>query len=138
MKKPLPVSATSPLALYVMTETTEGLTRRMSSGSESCARALAAKKKRARSASHGGSLRFNIFRAFFSKRVGRAWSLLGLVRRDSTGETQRRLSRRAASGGRRRRANNYDLIFCEVNHFVTKLCRGKKSPAFLCDLREYF
>src|SRR2546423_15414909 len=98
MKKPLPVSATSPLALYVMTETTEGLTRRMSSGSESSAFALAAKKKRARSASHGGSLRFNIFRAFFSKRVGRAWSLLGLVRRDSTGETQRRLSRPGGVG----------------------------------------
>src|SRR5436305_1252665 len=77
MKKPLPVSATSPAALYVMTETTEGLTRRMSSGSESSALALAAKKKRARSASHGGSLRFNIFRAFFSKRVGRTLGLLG-------------------------------------------------------------
>src|SRR5205085_3536319 len=29
----------------------------------------------------------------------------------------------AASGGRRRRANNYDLIFCEVKYFMTKLCR---------------
>src|SRR5215207_3524677 len=53
-----------------MTETTEGLTRRMSSGSDSpSARAVAAaKKKRATSASHGGSLRFNISGAFFSKK----------------------------------------------------------------------
>src|SRR5215204_3946370 len=54
-----------------MTETTEGLTRRISSGSDSpcaCAGGAAAKKRRARSASHGGSLRFNIAGAFVSKR----------------------------------------------------------------------
>src|ERR1044072_9537010 len=62
-----------------MTETTEGLTRRMSSGSDSfcaCADAVA-KKKRATSASPGRSVRFNISGAFFSKKEFGARGMLG-------------------------------------------------------------
>src|SRR5579885_686886 len=106
-----------------MTETTEGLTRRMSSGSESSARALAAKRKRiAGSASQGDSLRFNIFRAFFSRKIVRARNFSAHTGRGSTVETQQRLLRRAASGGRGRRFRDYDLIFREVNRIVTEMC----------------
>src|SRR3712207_3094202 len=83
-----------------MTETTEGLTRRMSSGSDSpWARAVAARqKKRATSASHGGSLRINIWGAFFSKRGSEPETFKGPAGRGSTGETQL-LSDAARFGG---------------------------------------
>src|SRR5918999_6064632 len=88
-----------------MTETTEGLTRRMSSGgdSEPCARAAGAeqKKKRATSASHGGSLRFNISGAFFSKKDLEPEAFNGSVGEASNGRNlsalvPRRKTRRSA------------------------------------------
>src|SRR5205085_6037363 len=109
----------------VITETTEGLTRRTSSGSDSsAAEADAAKAKRASSASHGGSLRF-IFRAFFSKRIDRALTCSAL----SGGVFKRRnpariLAAPTASGGHRRPKGNYDGIFGEVKYFMTELCRA--------------
>src|ERR1700759_1788701 len=108
-----------------MTETTEGLTRRMSSGSESSARALAAKRtSRAGSASQRGSLRFNIFRTFFSRKIGRA-------RNFSAHQVREAFKRQKPNANicvvrrrecRRRRLSDYDLIFREVNRFVTELC----------------
>src|SRR5947209_20598147 len=107
-----------------MTETTEGLTRRTSSGSDSSAAgAGAAKTKRASSASHGGSLRFNIFRAFFSKGLIEPW-LAWLFREGfSTGETQLRCSLPRPASGAVGVTDDYAVIFGEVNRFVTKLCR---------------
>src|ERR1051326_7484290 len=106
-----------------MTETTEGLTRRMSSGSESSARALAAKMKRmAGSASQGDSLRFNIFRAFFSKRLFEPETSRLIQGGVQTSKPNLRRRRRAASGGRGRRFRDYDLISREVNLIVTEMC----------------
>src|SRR5215207_11457412 len=83
-----------------MTETTEGLTRRMSSGSDSpSARAVAAaKKKRATSASHGGSLRFNISGAFFSKKEFGARGFQRL-RRGGVQRAKPKCARRASRRG---------------------------------------
>src|SRR5919205_1627432 len=99
-----------------MTETTEGLTRRTSSGSDSSAAGADAEKtKRASSASHGGSLRFSIFRAFFSIGLIEPGPARPCREGFSTGETRLGLSRRVpARGGRRRRTTNYDGIFGEV------------------------
>src|SRR5215204_7159209 len=103
-----------------MTETTEGLTRRMSSGSDSpSARAVAAvKKKKATSASHGGSLRFNISGAFFSKKEFgvRGFQRLrrGGVQRTKPNCSRPRLST-AAFG-------HYAAIHADVNSFMSKLC----------------
>src|SRR5215208_794037 len=103
-----------------MTETTEGLTRRMSSGSDSfCARAVAAKKKNtATSASHGGSLRFNISGAFFSKKGFGAWGFLGSVGEGFNGRnpTARLAPKRGAFG-------HYAVIRADVNRFMSKLCQ---------------
>src|SRR5215207_2316748 len=101
-----------------MTETTEGLTRRMSSGSDSpSARAVAAaKKKRARSASHGGSLRFNISGAFFSKK-GFSEPRLSLLRRGGVQRAKPKVCTRAPRRGRRSAFGHYAGIRADVNHF---------------------
>src|ERR1044072_537638 len=109
-----------------MTETTEGLTRRSSSGSDSfcaCADAVA-KKKRATSASHGGSLRFNISGAFFSKKEFGARGMLGSVGEGFNGRnpTAHAAQNLAAFG-------HYAGSRADVNRFMSKLwqvrfCKG--------------
>src|SRR5215212_2954603 len=99
-----------------MTETTEGLTRRMSSGSDSpsaCAGAVA-KKKRATSASHGGSLRFNISGAFYSKKEFGARGFQRLRR----GGVQRGNPTARPVGA----FGHYAGIHADVNLFMSKLC----------------
>src|SRR5215211_4103704 len=110
-----------------MTETTEGLTRRMSSGSESpSARAVAAaKKKRATSASHGGSLRFNISGAFFSKKDFGARGFQRLRR----GGVQRAKPKRAPRRGR-------PAIMPGFTQMSTGLCRNCVMGDFVKDFAE--
>src|SRR5215207_5116088 len=110
-----------------MTETTEGLTRRMSSGSDSpSARAVAAaKKKRATSASHGGSLRFNISGAFFSKKEFGTGGFLGSVGAGFNGRNPT-AARRAL---RRRRP----AIMPGFAQMSTVLCRNCVRCGFVKD-----
>src|SRR5215217_5679113 len=113
-----------------MTETTEGLTRRMSSGSDSpSARAdVAAQKKRATSASHGGSLRFNISGAFFSKKEFGARGFLGSV---GEGFNGRNPTTRAAPcrGGR-------SAIMTGFSQMSTALCRNCVKYGFVRDFAK--
>src|SRR5688572_7958490 len=110
-----------------MTETTEGLTRRISSGSDSPranAGGAAAKKKRAGSASHRGSLRFNISGAFFSKGVAEPEA----VSAPAGGFNGRNPKTQAARRGRATTFGHYAGILRDVNLFVTKLCRAREKP----------
>src|ERR1043166_250063 len=114
-----------------MTETTEGLARATSSGGDSSAAAArAAKTNRASSASHGGSLRLSIFRAFFSKGLIEPWPARLFRRGSRPTKPSCCCAPRPSPGGRRRHASNYDGIFGEVNQFVTKLCRRLRGGDF--------